>query len=76
MGNNRSYGFSLSNNRSFNLNNNTTNFTSFRVDPEVLKWKEQERIRRESERIKISSLMHKYGMSLTPNYNKNIISFN
>ena len=76
MDKNRSYGSSLSNNRSFNLNNNTTNFTSFGVYPEVLKWKEQERIRRESERIKISSLMHRYGMSLTPSYNKNIISFN
>ena len=71
LGNNRKYGFSLSN----NLNDNTTNYASFREDPEVLKWKEQERMRRESERTKISSLMNRYGMSLTPSYNKNIISF-
>ena len=73
--NNRRYGFSLSNNRPFNLNDNTKNYTSFRVYPEVLKWKEQERIKRESERIKISSLMDRYGMSLTPSYSNNIISF-
>ena len=71
LGNNRKYGFSLSN----NLNDNTINYASFREDPEVLKWKEQERIRRESERTKITSLMNRYGMSLTPSYNKNIISF-
>jgi aurora kinase len=67
---NRKYGFSLSNNRP--SYSNTQNYTSFRVDPEVLKWKEQERIRRESERIKISPLMNRYGMSLTPSYSKNI----
>ena len=74
ISNNKDYDFSLSNNRLSNLNDNLTNYSFFRADPEVLKWKQQEGIRRESERAKISSLMHRYGMSMTPSY-KNKYNF-
>ena len=66
---NDTYKFSLSNNRYSILNDSFNNYHSFKVlnDPEILKWKEQERLRRESERIKLSSFMNKYGMDLTSN---------
>ena len=37
-------------------------------DPDIIKWKQQEKLRRKSERLKLSSLMNRYGMSLTPIY--------
>ena len=40
-------------------------------DPDIIKWKQQEKLRRESERLKLSSLMNRYGMSLTPIYSNN-----
>ena len=59
------------NSRTSNLNNiSFDDYTTFTVlnDPEIIKWKEQEKLRRESERVKLSTLMNRYGMSLTPIY--------
>ena len=66
--NNNKIQFSLTNTRlSNNINyNNFSNYDHFSVmnDPDILRLKEQERLRRESERIKLSNLMNRYGMSL------------
>ena len=59
------------NSRTSNLNNiSFDDYSTFSVlnDPEIIKWKEQEKLRRESERVKLSTLMNRYGMSLTPIY--------
>ena len=38
----------------------------FKPDPQILKWNQQQMIRRESEKLKLSSLYNKYGMTITP----------
>ena len=64
--------YNVVNSRSSNLNNISFDdiTTSFNIlnDPEIVKWKEQEKQRRESERVKLVDLMNRYGMSLTPIY--------
>lgn len=51
----------------FNPNNiRYYNNNYFKPDPEVLKWNQQQILRRESEKLKLSSLYNKFGMSLTP----------
>ena len=56
-----------------NINyNNFGIYDSFNLnDPEILKWKLLEKSRRENERLKLSSLMNKYGMSLTQSTKNN-----
>ena len=68
---NEKYDFSITNNRQSTLNNiNSGNTNSFKIlnDPDILRWKEQEKLRRESERKKINSLLNKYGMDSKSNY--------
>ena len=74
--NNSKIEYSLTNNNLSNVNNiNYTNFgiyDSFNLnDPEILKWKLLEKSRRENERLKLSGLMSKYGMSLTQSTRNN-----
>ena len=72
------YDFSITNNRFSNINNiDFGNHHSFRVlnDPDILRWKEQERLRRESERVKLSSLMNRYGMDYIPSYSNHNYNF-
>ena len=67
--------YSLTNNNLSNINyNNYGIYDSFILnDPEILKWRLLEKTQRENERLKLSGLMNKYGMSLNPstkiNYN-------
>ena len=42
------------------------NSNYFKPDPEVLKWNQQQNMRRESEKLKLSSLYNKFGMTLYP----------
>ena len=71
--NNNKIDFTVYNTRLSNLNNYFYDDYSFSVmnDPDIIKWKQQEKLRRESERLKLSSLMNRYGMSLTPIYSNN-----
>ena len=66
--NNDKIQFSLTNTLlSNNINyDNYSNYNHFSVmnDPDILRLKEQERLRRESERIKLTNLINRYGMSL------------
>jgi aurora kinase len=70
--------YSLANNNLSNINSinygNYGNYDSFILnDPDIIKWRLQEKSQRENERLKLSGLMNKYGMSLNPstkiNYN-------
>ena len=66
--------FSLSNNRLSNLNAiNLGDINSFEVlnDPDIIRIRENERLRRENERIKLGPLLKKYGMDLRPSYVNN-----
>ena len=63
--------YSLANNRLSNLNIiNLGDINSLKAlnDPDIIKIRENEMLRRESERIKLNSLMKKYGMDLKPVY--------
>ena len=67
--NNNKLDYSLANNRLSNINSiNLGDINSFRAmnDPDIIKIRENEMLRRESERIKLNSLMKKYGMDLKP----------
>ena len=53
----------------FNFNPNNLkiyNNNYFKPDPDILKWNQQQNIRRESEKLKLNSLYNKFGMDLTP----------
>ena len=73
---------SHNNKDSYTLNNNNYynfddyDFMNIINDPDINKWKEEERLRKENERLKLSSLMNRYGMSLTPIYNNNNNKYN
>ena len=76
--NNNKNNYNVINSRLSNLNNiSFDDYNTFNVfaDPEIIKWKEQEKMRRESERLKLSALMNRYGMSLTPIYTNSKYNF-
>ena len=66
--------YTLNNNNYYNFND--YDFMNIINDPDINKWKEEERLRKENERLKLSSLMNRYGMSLTPIYNNNNNKYN
>ena len=59
----------MTNKELLNFNPKKVNYYSnnyFKPDPDILKWNQQQNLRRESEKLKLGSLYNKYGMTLTP----------
>ena len=73
---NEKYDFSINHNRVSTFNTiNVDSQNTFKTlnDPNILRLKEQETFRRESDRIKVSSLLNRYGMDSKSSYNYNFI---
>ena len=59
----------MTNKELLNFNPNNVHYYNndyFKPDPQILKWNQQQNLRRESEKLKLASLYNKFGMNLNP----------